>query len=142
VAKVAMGANPNQAVKAFVEAEAYPGPSLIIAYAQCISHGIDMTYGYQEQQKAVNCGHWPLYRFDPQLKEQGKNPLQLDSKPPTLDLADYIYGENRYRSLQKANPEAAAQLLVLAKHDVAERFSLMEKLAAIKCNGDSNPQKD
>jgi pyruvate-ferredoxin/flavodoxin oxidoreductase len=142
VAKVAMGANPNQAVKAFVEAESYPGPSLIIAYAQCIAHGIDMTYGYQEQQKAVNCGHWPLYRLDPRLKEQGKNPLQLDSKPPTLDLADYIYGENRYRSLQKTNPEAAAQLLIQAKRDVSERFTLMEKLAAIKCNGDSNSQKD
>jgi pyruvate-ferredoxin/flavodoxin oxidoreductase len=136
VAKVAIGANPNQAVKAFVEAESYPGPSLIIAYAQCIAHGIDMTYGYQEQQKAVNCGHWPLYRFNPQLKEQGKNPLQLDSKAPTLDLADYIYGENRYRSLQKINPDAAAQLLVYAKRDVAERFALMEKLAAIKCNGE------
>ena len=78
VAKVAMGANPNQAVKAFVEAEGYPGPSMIIAYAQCIAHGINMTCGYQEQVKAVNCGHWPLYRFNPQLKEQGKNPLQLD----------------------------------------------------------------
>jgi pyruvate-ferredoxin/flavodoxin oxidoreductase len=142
VAKIAMGANPNQAVKAFVEAESYPGPSLIIAYAQCIAHGIDMTYGYQEQQKAVNCGHWPLYRFDPRLKDQGKNPLQLDSKPPTLDLADYIYGENRYRSLQKVNPDAAAQLLIQAKRDVAERFSLMEKLAEIKCDGDGNSQKD
>jgi pyruvate-ferredoxin/flavodoxin oxidoreductase len=140
VAKVAMGANPNQAVKAFVEAEAYPGPSLIIAYAQCIAHGIEMTYGYQEQQKAVNCGHWPLYRFDPQLKEQGKNPLQLDSKAPTLDLADYIYGENRYRSLQKINPDAAAELLVHAKRDVAERFALMEQLAAIKCNGEVSGQ--
>jgi len=136
VAKVAMGANPNQTVKAFVEAESYPGPSLIIAYAHCIAHGIDMTYGYQEQQKAVNCGHWPLYRFNPQLKEQGKNPLQLDSKAPTLDLADYIYGENRYRSLQKVNPDAAAQLLVEAKRDVTGRFALMEQLAAIKCNGD------
>jgi pyruvate-ferredoxin/flavodoxin oxidoreductase len=139
VAKVAMGANPNQAVKAFVEAENYPGPSLIIAYAHCIAHGINMTLGYQEQQKAVNCGHWPLYRFNPQLKEQGKNPLQLDSKAPTLDLAEYIYGETRYKSLQKANPAAAAELLVLAKKDVAERFSIMEQMAAMKY-GNGNGQ--
>ena len=140
VAKVAMGANPNQTVKAFVEAEAYPGPSLIIAYAHCIAHGYDLTNGYQQQQKAVNCGHWPLYRFDPRLKEKGKNPLQLDSKAPTLDLADYIYGETRYKSLQKINPQAAAQLLVYAKRDVSERFKLMEQLAAIKCNGEVGGQ--
>ncbi|MHC4328779.1 MAG: pyruvate:ferredoxin (flavodoxin) oxidoreductase, partial [Planctomycetota bacterium] len=83
VAKVAMGANTNHTVKAFVEAESYPGPSLIIAYAHCIAHGINMTAGYEEQKKAVACGHWPLYRFDPQLRAQGKNPLQLDSKAPT-----------------------------------------------------------
>jgi pyruvate-ferredoxin/flavodoxin oxidoreductase len=140
VAKVAMGANQNQVVKAFVEAEAYPGPSLIIAYSHCIAHGINMTKGYEEQVKAVNCGHWPLYRFNPQLKEQGKNPLKIDSKAPTLDLADYIYGENRFRSLQKANPEAAAELLVHAKRDVADRFALMEQLAAIKCDGDCAKQ--
>ncbi|MHC4790047.1 MAG: pyruvate:ferredoxin (flavodoxin) oxidoreductase, partial [Planctomycetota bacterium] len=93
VARVAMGANPNQTVKAFIEAEAYPGPSLIIAYSHCIAHGINMTKGYEEQKKAVACGYWPLYRFDPQLKDQGNNPLQLDSKAPTLDLEEYIYGE-------------------------------------------------
>jgi pyruvate-ferredoxin/flavodoxin oxidoreductase len=136
VAKVALGANPNQTVKAFVEAEAYPGPSLIIAYSHCIAHGINMTMGYQEQKKAVDCGHWPLYRFDPQLKEQGKNPLQLDSKAPTLDLEEYIYGENRYRSLKQSNPEAAAKLLTLAKSDTAQRYSLMKQLAELPC-GDS-----
>jgi len=133
IAKIAMGANQNQAVKAFVEAESYPGPSLIIAYSHCIAHGINMTEGYQEQKKAVESGHWPLYRFDPRLKEQGKNPLQLDSKAPSIDLQDYIYGENRYRALTKSNPKAAAQLLAKAKKDVAERFSLMQKLADIKC---------
>ncbi|MFA5555123.1 MAG: pyruvate:ferredoxin (flavodoxin) oxidoreductase [Phycisphaerae bacterium] len=136
VAKIAMGANPNQAVKAFVEAESYPGPSLIIAYAHCIAHGIDMTMGYQEQQKAVNCGHWPLYRFDPRLKEQGKNPLQMDSKAPSLDLAEYIYGENRYRSLQKANPAAAAELLVYAKREVASRSRLIQQLSELPCDTD------
>ncbi|MBN1796253.1 MAG: pyruvate:ferredoxin (flavodoxin) oxidoreductase, partial [Sedimentisphaerales bacterium] len=93
VAKIAIGANQNQAVKAFAEAESYPGPSLIIAYSHCIAHGINMTMGYQEQQKAVDSGHWPLYRFDPRLKEQGKNPLQLDCKAPSLDLQEYLYGE-------------------------------------------------
>ncbi len=135
VAKIAMGANPNQTVKAFMEAESYPGPSLIIAYSHCIAHGINMTTGYDEQKKAVDCGHWPLYRFDPRLKEQGKNPLQLESKPPSLDVEEYLYSENRYRSLQKAKPELASQLLVQAKKDVAERFALMQKLAGIECDG-------
>ena len=133
VAKIAMGANANQAVKAFAEAESYPGPSLIIAYSHCIAHGINMTTGYEEQKKAVDCGHWPLYRFDPRLKQQGKNPLQLDSKEPTLDVEEYLYGENRYKSLQKSNPEAAAQLLELAKADVAERYKLMKQLSELGC---------
>ena len=132
VAKVAMGANPNQTVKAFVEAEAYPGPSLIIAYSHCIAHGINMTKGCGEQKKAVDCGHWPLYRFNPKLIEEGKNPLQLDSKAPTLDLEEYIYGENRYRVLQKSKPEVAATLLKLAKSDAAQRYALMEQLAKLQ----------
>jgi pyruvate-ferredoxin/flavodoxin oxidoreductase len=137
VAKVAMGANTNQTVKAFVEAEAYPGPSLIIAYSHCIAHGINMTRGYLEQKKAVACGHWPLYRFDPRLKEQGKNPLQLDSKAPTESFEEYAYGENRYRSLKQSKPEAAAQLIKLANSDAVQRYNLMEQLANISCNGNS-----
>jgi len=133
VAKVAMGANTNQTVKAFAEAEAYPGPSLIIAYSHCIAHGINMTKGYQEQKKAVACGHWPLYRFDPRLKEQGKNPLQLDSKAPTVDFEEYAYGENRYRTLKQSNPEVAAELLKLATKDAVERYALMEQLAKLTC---------
>jgi len=133
VARVAIGANANQTVKAFIEAEGYPGPSLIVAYSHCIAHGINMTAGYEEQNKAVACGYWPLYRFDPRLKEQGKNPLQLDSKPPTLDLEEYIYGENRYRALKQSKPEAAGKLLKLAKRDVAEKWALMEQLAKLKC---------
>jgi pyruvate-ferredoxin/flavodoxin oxidoreductase len=133
VAKIALGANTNQAVKAFIEAEAYPGPSLIIAYAQCINHGIDMTTGYDEQKKAVACGHWPLYRFDPRLKAQGKNPLQLDSKAPTIRFDEYAYNENRYKSLLKSKPEAAEQLMKLANGDAAQRYALMEQLAKIQC---------
>lgn len=133
VAKVAMGANPNQCVKAFVEAENYLGPSLIIAYSQCIAHGINMTTGYDEQKKAVECGHWPLYRFDPRLKAQDKNPLQLDSKPPTIDFAEYASGENRYRSLLKSQPEVAAQLMKLAGDDATHRYSLMQQLSQLTC---------
>jgi pyruvate-ferredoxin/flavodoxin oxidoreductase len=90
-----------------------------------------MSKGYEEHRKAVECGHWPLYRFDPRLKEQGKNPLQLDSKPPTMNLEEYIYGENRYRVLQKSRPEAAKKLLELAKADVAQRYMLMEQLSKL-----------
>jgi len=129
VAKVALGANPNHTVKAFVEAESYNGPSLIIAYSHCIAHGFNMSTGYQEQKKAVACGHWPLYRFDPRLAQAGKNPLQLDSKPPTMDFQEYAYGENRYRTLKQSNPEVAAKLMEKAKQDVADRYSLLEKLA-------------
>jgi len=133
VASVAMGADANQTVKAFVEAEGFPGPSLIIAYAHCIAHGINMTGGYQEQKKAVACGHWLLYRFNPLLKEEGKNPLQLDSKAPTLDFKEYAYGQNRYRQLAQSKPKKAEELLILARSDAAERFALMEQLAKLKC---------
>jgi len=139
VARVAMGANPNQAVKAFIEAEAYKGPSLIIAYSQCIAHGADMIKGYQQQKKAVECGHWILCRYDPILKEAGRNPLQLDSKPPTLDFKEYAYGQNRYRSLAKSKPAEAQRLLELAAADAAGRFVLMQQLAEIKCQGEKAP---
>ncbi|MHC4842519.1 MAG: pyruvate:ferredoxin (flavodoxin) oxidoreductase [Planctomycetota bacterium] len=132
VAKIGMGANPNQSVKAFIEAESYPGPSLIIAYSHCIAHGFNLTKGYQEQKTAVDSGYLVLYRFDPRLKDEGKNPLQLDSKAPTIELEEFIYNENRYRSLQKAKPEIAAKLLALAKQDTAGKYSLMEKLAALE----------
>jgi len=133
VAKVAMGANTNQTVKAFAEAEAYPGPSIIIAYAHCIAHGYNLVNGYEHQKQAVASGYWPLYRFDPRLKEQGKNPLQLDSKPPTFDFEEYAYGENRYRSLKQSKPEAAAALLKLAKADATGRYALMEQLSKLTC---------
>ncbi|MCK5348123.1 MAG: pyruvate:ferredoxin (flavodoxin) oxidoreductase, partial [Desulfobacula sp.] len=129
VAKIAMGANPNQAVKAFVEAESYDGPSLIIAYTHCIAHGFNLANGCDEQKKAVACGHWPLYRFDPRLKDQGKNPLQLDSKTPTGDYEEFAYGENRFRSLKAAKPEVAAALMEQAKKNLACSRKMLEKLA-------------
>ena len=134
VASVAIGANPNQAVKAFAEAESYDGPSLILSYTHCIAHGIDMAKGYEEQKKAVACGHWPLYRFDPRLAEQGKNPLQMDSKAPTMELQDFIYGQNRFRSLTKSKPEIAAKLLELAKKDTARKVSLYKQLSDLACD--------
>jgi pyruvate-ferredoxin/flavodoxin oxidoreductase len=90
--------------------------------------------GLGEQKKAVACGHWPLYRFDPRLTEQGKNPLQLDSKTPTVDFEEYAYGENRYRTLKQSKPEAAAQLIKLASNDAVKRYALMEQLANLNCD--------
>ncbi len=133
VAKVAMGASPVQAVKAFVEAENYKGPSLIIAYSHCIAHGFNLTEGYEHQKQAVASGYWPLYRYNPDLKAEGKNPLQLDSKAPTVNFADYAYSENRYRVLKGSRPEVAAELMKLATADVAERFNLIQQLANLKC---------
>ncbi len=130
VANVALS-NPAQVVKAFIEAEAYDGPSLIIAYSHCIAHGIDMTKGVDENRKAVSCGYWPLYRYNPALAAEGKNPLQLDSKPPTTSFEEYAYGENRYKVLQKANPEAAAALMKKATAWTASRFEYYQKLAAL-----------
>ena len=130
VANVALS-NPAQVVKAFMEAEAYDGPSIIIAYSHCIAHGIDMTTAVDEQKNAVSCGYWPLYRYNPALTAEGKNPLQLDSKSPTTSFEDYAYGENRYKVLQKANPEAAAILMKKATAWTANRFEYYEKLAAL-----------
>ncbi|MCJ7739321.1 MAG: pyruvate:ferredoxin (flavodoxin) oxidoreductase, partial [Anaerolineae bacterium] len=108
VARISLGANPNQTVKAFIEAESYDGPSIIIAYTHCIAHGINMTEGLNYQKMAVESGAWPLFRYDPRLKAAGKKPLILDSKAPTLPLEDYMYSENRFSMLKKADPERAA----------------------------------
>ncbi len=129
VAQVAMGANPNQVVKAFIEAEAYDGPSLIIAYSHCIAQGIDMTTGLRNQKEAVESGHFPLYRYNPELAAQGKNPLQLDSKAPTMSFSEHALKENRFRILTKSDPEASKRLLEKADKLVAAKFDLLQKLA-------------
>jgi pyruvate-ferredoxin/flavodoxin oxidoreductase len=129
VAEVAMGANDAHTIKAFLEAESYDGPSLIIAYSHCIAHGIDMSKGLQQQQLAVDSGYWPLYRFDPRLKAEGKNPLQLDSKPPKIRLEEYAYNENRYRMLTQSDPQAAARLLVEAQQAVNDRWERYQRMA-------------
>ena len=129
VAQIAMGANEGQTLRAFLEAESYDGPSLIIAYCHCIAHGIDMAKGMDQQRLAVETGYWPLYRYDPRLRAQGKNPLQLDSKPPKAPLQDYVYNENRYRMLVKSNPAVAAQLLKQAEEAIEEHWNILERLA-------------
>ncbi len=130
VANVALS-NPAQVVKAFIEAEAYDGPSLIIAYSHCIAHGINMTTAVDEQKRAVSSGYWPLYRYNPALAAENKNPLQLDSKSPTTTFEEYAYGENRYKVLQKSNPEGAAALMKKATAWTANRFEYYQKLAAL-----------
>jgi pyruvate-ferredoxin/flavodoxin oxidoreductase len=129
IAQIAMGANDTHTVKAFLEAEAHPGPSLIIAYSQCIAHGIDMAKGMHQQKLAVESGHWPLYRFNPALENEGKNPFQLDSHDPKVRLEDYIYTEGRYRMLQRSDPEAAKTLLRHAQEAVNQRWTQYKKLA-------------
>ncbi len=131
VANVSL-ANPAQVVKAFMEAEAYDGPSIIIAYAHCIAHGINMTTAVDEQKKVVSSGYWPLYRYNPALAAEGKNPLQLDSKAPTTTFEDFANGENRYKVLKKINPEAADRLMKKASAWTANRFEYYQKLAALK----------
>ncbi|MGM0381625.1 MAG: pyruvate:ferredoxin (flavodoxin) oxidoreductase, partial [bacterium] len=137
VAQVAIGANDSQTLKAFREAEAYEGSSLVIAYSSCIAHGIDMSKGNEQMEKAVKSGHWPLYRFDPRLKEQGDNPLQLDSGEPKIALEDYMYNENRFLMLKKSNPERAEKLLKAAQKNVDERWKLYRELASIEYNGEN-----
>ncbi len=131
VARIAMGANDAQAVRAIIEAENYDGPSLIIAYSHCIAHGINMTTANDQQKLAVDSGYWPLMRFDPRLTAQGKNPLQLDSKAPKIPLQDYIYNETRYTMLLKSDPQAAAMLLAEAQADVNNRWRMYEQLATL-----------
>ncbi|MDD3295265.1 MAG: pyruvate:ferredoxin (flavodoxin) oxidoreductase, partial [Geobacteraceae bacterium] len=130
VASVSLS-NPGQAVKAFIEAEQFDGPSLIIAYSHCIAHGINMTRGIDEQKRAVECGHWPLYRYNPALASKGRNPLQLDSKAPSISFEDYALGENRYRVLKKNNPEGADKLINQANERTASRYALYKQMAGL-----------
>ncbi len=131
VAHIAMGGNDGQTMKAFLEAEAYDGPSLIIAYSHCIAHGYDMVYGIDQQKAAVNSGHWPLFRYNPSLATEGKNPFVLDSRAPSIPLEKYIYNETRYTMLVNSNPEEAKKLLQQAQENVNERWKLYQHMAAM-----------
>ena len=128
VASVAMGANKNQVLKAIIEAESYPGPSLIIAYSPCINHGIDMGLSQEEAKRAVECGYWPLYRFNPELKKEGKNPFILESKEPKGGFKEFLLSEVRYSSLTRTFPENADSLFKKAEEDMQERFKAYKKM--------------
>jgi pyruvate-ferredoxin/flavodoxin oxidoreductase len=139
VARVAFGANDMQTIKAFTEAEAHDGPSIIIAYSHCIAHGYDLIHGLDQQKAAVQSGYWPLFRCNPALVEQGKNPLQLDSRAPTLPLDKYIYNETRYSMLKLSQPEAAQKLYEFAQATVNQRWKQYEHMAAQPVNGETKP---
>ncbi len=135
VARIAMGGSDTQTLKAFREAEAYPGPSLIIAYSHCIAHGYDLRHGMDQQKAAVLSGHWPLFRYNPELNGQGQLPLQLDSKAPSLPLKSYAYNETRYTMLAHGDPETARKLLEEAQSDVRARWRMYEHLAGLPGDG-------
>jgi len=131
VAHVAYGAKDVHTLHTFLEAEAYDGPSLIIAYAPCIAHGVDMSNNHRQQNLAVDSGHWPLFRFDPRKVQQGQNPLKLDSKPPSVDYAEFVKSETRFSMLWNTHPQRAALLLDQARAEVHERFERYQQLAAL-----------
>jgi len=137
VAQVALGGNDTHVVKAFQEAEAHDGPSLIIAYSSCIAHGYDLVHGLEQQKLAVQSGYWPLMRYNPALREEGKNPFQLDSKAPSIRLKEYTYREARYTMLARSNPELAAKLLVEAQDDVERQWRVYSGRAAMAGRGES-----
>jgi len=139
VATVAMGSNDLQTVRAFMEAEAYDGPSIILAYSHCIAHGIDMKTGVDNQDRAVNSGHWPLYRFNPALAAKGENPLRLDSKQPKISFEDFAYQETRWKMLAKSNPDAAKELLRQASAQVQSKWQYLEQLSKLSY---ATPKKD
>ena len=140
VARVAMGFNDQHTLKAFLEAESYPGPSIIIAYSHCISHGIDMSKGLEQQKLAVQCGLWPLYRYDPRLAAEGKNPLTIDYKEPTIPVDQYMYNETRFHMLVQSDEARAEALLKLSREDAKARWNFYSQMAAMHYS-ENNEQK-
>jgi pyruvate-ferredoxin/flavodoxin oxidoreductase len=137
VAQVALGGNDTHVVKAFQEAEAHDGPSIIIAYSSCIAHGYDLVHGLEQQKLAVQSGYWPLMRYNPALREEGKNPFQLDSKAPSIRLKDYAYREARYTMLARGNPELAADLLKEAQDDVERQWRVYSARSTMPGRGET-----
>jgi pyruvate-ferredoxin/flavodoxin oxidoreductase len=142
VARVAMGGSDMQTVKAFLEAEAFRGPSIIIAFSHCIAHGYDLVYGMDQQKTAVQTGYWPLFRYNPDLIQKGKNPLQLDSRPPSVPLEKYMYNETRFTILKNSDPKTAQELARLAQEDVDNRWSMYANLAAAPVRQETQDTKD
>ncbi len=137
VAQVALGGNDSHVIKAFQEAEAHEGPSIIIAYSSCIAHGYDLIHGLEQQKLAVQSGYWPLMRYNPSLRESGKNPFQLDSRAPSIRLKEYAYREARYTMLARGNPELAAELLKEAQDDVERQWRVYSARAAMPGRGET-----
>ncbi len=133
VAQVAYGARDVHTLRAFLEAESYPGPSLIIAYSPCIEHGVDLAHNHRQQRLAVDSGHWPLFRYDPRRAEQGKNPFRLDSKPPSVPFRDYALTERRFAALMRSQPQRAEELLRQSQQDVEREFRHYQRLAEGDC---------
>ncbi len=140
VARIAMGSSDQQTLKAILEAEAFDGPSLIIAYSHCIAHGIDMAKGLEQQKLAVQSGHWPLYRYNPDLATQGQNPLTIDSKAPSIPLEEYIYNETRYRMLVQSDEARAEMLLKSAQLDVNKRWEYYQQMASMHYDKGNNSE--
>jgi pyruvate-ferredoxin/flavodoxin oxidoreductase len=139
VARIAFGAKDQQTVRAFVEAEAYPGPSLIIAYSPCIAHGYDLALGAEQQRLAVDAGVWPLYRFDPRRMERGEPPLHLDCAAPKIKVSQYTRGEQRFRMAEKIDPARFKRLLEEQERHAARQFAIYEQLAGLKVAADPEP---
>jgi pyruvate-ferredoxin/flavodoxin oxidoreductase len=139
VASVAFGAKDSQTVRAFLEAESYDGPSIIIAYSHCIAHGYNLADGLDHQKAAVECGAWPMYRFDPRRTAMGENPLKLDSRAPKISFDEYALSETRFRMLMKTNPERSKRLLEEAQRNVQAKYQMYQQLANLHY-GDSDAE--
>ncbi|MBM3181554.1 MAG: pyruvate:ferredoxin (flavodoxin) oxidoreductase [Chloroflexi bacterium] len=140
VARIAMGANDQQTLRALIEAESYDGPSLVIAYSHCIAHGYDMAKGLEQQKLAVQSGHWPMYRYDPRLIEEGKNPLVIESKEPSIPISQYAYNETRYKMLTQMDEARAEELMKEAQQDAKSRWTLYQQMASMHY-GNGNEEK-
>jgi pyruvate-ferredoxin/flavodoxin oxidoreductase len=132
VARIAMGYSDMQTLKAFLEADTYDGPSMLIAYSHCIAHGYDLVKGLEQQSLAVESGMWPLFRYNPTLAAEGKNPLQLDSKEPTIPVEQYAYNETRFRQLAQSDEPRAEALMKQAQQVAKSRWDLYRQMAAIQ----------
>jgi len=141
VAHIAMGFNDQQTLRAIIEAEAYDGPSLIIAYSHCIAHGYDMAKGLEQQKLAVQSGHWPMYRYDPRLAAEGKNPLVIESKEPSIPLSQYAYNETRYKMLTQIDEGRAEELMKEAQHDAKSRWTLYQQMASMHYDANNTEEK-
>ena len=141
VARVAMGANDQQTLRALIEAESYDGPSLVIAYSPCIAHGYDLAKSLEQSKLAVQSGHWPMYRYDPRLAVQGQNPLIIESKEPSIPMSQYAYNETRYKMLIQMNEDRAEDLMKEAQHDAKSRWTLYQQMAAMHYEKDAEEKK-